>query len=120
MEFFVNHTRKEIEFAGEDAHLNKFLGRLLELVETNHWDLKDDIQLLIMETDDVYQRVRRWVEDDEYDLNMDYWYVFFPEDDLDLHAAYDNEIAQEILRDNNRYGDRGWSGWDTPGATCDV
>lgn len=127
MEFFINHTHKQIAFAGNNAHLNKFLVKLTELVETKGWSFKDDIQLFIVDVDPymTHENVRTLIEDKKYVLlDEEFWYVLFPEEDelaqQMIGEAYDREIAAEIARDDNRYGDRGWSGWDTPGATCDV
>ena len=121
MEFFINHTRKAIEFAGMNAHLNKFLERLSELVETKNWSLKDDIQLFIVEFDEP-EFVRSLIEDKKYTYDEEYYYVFFPEEEEALARAYDEEVEQEMLREQNRYGDdgRSWSGWDTSGASCDI
>jgi hypothetical protein len=118
MEFFINHTRKQIEFAGDDAHLNKFLGKLLELVETKDWSLDDDIQMYIHGVD-TDEEVRVCVELNGYELSEEYWYVFFPYEEEDVQMiceAYDRELAREA----NNYTEPAWSGWDTLGATCDV
>ena len=121
MEFFINHTLKQVEFAGENAHLNKFMDKLLELVETKKWSLKDDIQLYIHGVDPEKElRVR--IEHGEYDLVEEYWYIFFPEEAEQrmIGEAYERELAREVERDIGIYEERGWSGWDIAGATSDV
>jgi hypothetical protein len=120
MEFFINHTHKQIVFAGENAHLNKFLDKLLELVETKKWSLKDDIQMYIHGVDSD-EEVCECIEEKGYYLDEEYWYIFFPDDDAEqqmIGEAYDRELA----RDEKMYGedDRAWSGWDTAGASSDV
>jgi hypothetical protein len=128
MEFYINHTHKQIAFAGNNAHLNKFLETLSELVETKNWALKDDVQLFLLDVDSCITRetIRTLLEQKQYTLlDEEFWTVFFPEDEdlaQRMEDAYDEEVRREIERDNNTYGDdgRGWSGWETPGATCDV
>lgn len=113
MEFFINHTRKQVEFAGSNAHLNKFLDKLLELVETKKWSLKDDIQLYIHGVDPCVRL------EDGYDLDDEYWAIFFPDESEEaVYESYEREIAREtaMYADDNRE----WLGWDTPGATTDI
>jgi hypothetical protein len=112
MEFFINHTQKQIEFAGRNAHLNKFLDKLLELVETKKWSLKDDIQLYIHIVDDEVR-----VPLDGYTLSDEFRWYFFPEEEEArmIGEAYDREVMAE-----KEHGERAWSGWDTPWATCDI
>jgi hypothetical protein len=121
MEFFINHTRKAIEFAGMNAHLNKFLERLSELVETKGWSFNDDIQLFIVDVD-ASDNVCLLIEDKKYEYDPEYYCIFYPEEEEAMIRAYDEEVEQEMLREQNRYGDdgRSWSGWDTPGASCDI
>ena len=116
MEFFINHTQKQIEFAGEDAHLNKFLGKLRELVEVKNWSLDDDIEMYIHSVDPEYS-VQVCVEKNGYHLDEEYWYLFFPdESERMISESYDREMAHDIKTED----DTTWSGWDTVGATCDV
>ena len=111
MEFFINHTQKQIEFAGRNAHLNKFMVKLLELVETKKWSLKDDIQLYIHNVD---EEVRACVE---YELSDEFRYLFFPEEEEArmIGEAYDREVMRE-----REHGERAWSGWDMPGSSFDI
>ena len=120
MEFFINHTRKAIEFAGENAHLNKFLEKLSELVETKGWSFKDDIQLYIVDVDPYMTKgtICELIDEKKYTYDEEYYYVFFPEEENAMVRAYDEEVQREMLREQNRYGE--WLGWDTPGATCDI
>lgn len=120
MEFFINHTQKQIEFAGRNAHLNKFMVKLLELVETKKWSLKDDIQLYIHDTD-ADDDVRACVEYKEYELSDEFRYLFFPEEEEArmIGEAYDREVMLERERERE-HGDRAWSGWDMPGSSFDI
>ena len=118
MEFFINHTHKQIEFAGNNAHLHKFLDRLSELVETKKWSFKDDIQLYIHGVD-AERDVRARVEHNGYNLDEEYWYVFFPdESEEQVYESYERELAREAA--SYADDDRHWSGWDTVGATTDI
>ena len=118
MEFFINHTHKQIEFAGRNAHLNKFLDKLQELVETKKWSLKDDIQLYIHGVD-ADTEVSICVYDKGYDLPEECWYILFPEESEQLvHESYEREIARETAMYAD--DDRAWLGWDTAGATSDI
>ena len=126
MEFFINHTHKQIAFAGMNAHLNKFLEKLSELIETKNWTMKDDIQLFLYDVDTYIPNLRLLIEENEYVLlDEEFWSVFFPEDEelaQRMEDAYDEELKREAEREENRYGDdgRSWSGWDTLGASCDI
>ena len=116
----MNHSRKEIEVvgSGDDKHQDK----LLELVVSNDWNLMDDdIEMVNITDPQVPEMLRCLVEVDGYMLADEDWFALCPDHDPRFHAAYAAEVERlEIERDNNRHGDRGWSGWDTEGATCDV
>ncbi len=90
--------------------------------------MKDDIQLFLYDVDTYMARenIRLLLESKDYTLlDEEFWTLFFPEDDdlaQRMIESYDYEVRREAEREQNRYGDddRGWSGWDTAGATCDI
>ena len=106
-----------------NAHLNKFLEKLSELVETKGWSFKDDVQLYIADVDPYMtnHHACTLIEEKGYTYDQEYYYVFYPEEEEMMGKAYDEELERERQREYNRYGqdDRSWSGWST-GATCDV
>ena len=124
MEFFINHSRKEIEFAGENAHLNKFLVKLNELVEKKNWTMKDDIQLLVLEFDydnypDTIDTVRHLINVEDYKIPDEHLIFFVPPEQMQgVYDDYDRELARDEARYGNR--ERSWSGWDTPSVTSDI
>lgn len=117
MEFFINHTRKQIEFAGENAHYNNFLVTLSRLVDTKGWTFKDDIQIYIDQYDDDSVRIEilNFIDYKEYSMSEEYYYIFFREGEA-IEELYDRELERDTLK----YGDGSWQGWDSDGASFDT
>jgi len=125
MEFFVNHTRKSVEFAGIHAHLNKFLVRLNELVATKNWELTDDVCLIGMDIDseDTIESVRTFIFNDAYAIDDEYYEMFLRPEDLAVTSEqYERELSDDSGSGN--WGVSWWPGWNgqagDPHVTTDV
>lgn len=109
MEFMINHTRKEIRDMTQmnENNIGSFLTKW-------GWNDNDDVEIIHIDGFDGFDRILGLIEDDKY---------FITEEDRCLFAYDAAELAddfEEVMSQSSVYScERGFAGWDEPGASFD-
>jgi hypothetical protein len=111
MEFIVNHTHKQIRSitSVKETELSDFLAKA-------GWLETDKFDVVFLEHDgiDAFYKMLGWIEDDKYHISDEDRCVFaYDSDDLS------EEFEESMVRSRTYSCERGFSGWDEPGAAFD-
>jgi hypothetical protein len=109
MEFLINHTRKEIRHMTNmnENNIGFFLTKWA-------WKDDDDVEIVHMDWVEGFERILDLIEDEKYFITEEDR-APFAYDAVDL--AYDYE---DVMSQSSAYScERGFAGWDEPGASFD-
>lgn len=109
MEFIINHTRKEIRNISQMSENNIAL-----FLTTWGWKNDDDVEIIHMDGYEGFDRILGLIEDSKYFITEEDRCPF-AYDAAELEADFGEATSQ-----SSGYScERGFAGWDEPGATFD-
>ena len=117
MDFIINHTRREIISIGKNVDSDDVSVHVYLEFYKRRWSEADDkfeVFLMRSSTAEDFERVVDLIEVESYQISEEDrpWFILQYTGPDQLPEDYD-EYAGESVSVN-------WSGWDTPGATCDI
>jgi hypothetical protein len=121
MEFIINHTYAEIRRVDENSHKRKFDDVMEDMVgKYEYWSVYDDASLFIYETSDdtEFAGVVDLITKYDYRISKNDRALFLFDDEHETFEQYNEWLKSQD--DDVVISVSDWTGWDEPGATCDV